>query len=225
LLHFAETYNDPSLDSPITGPGQRVFDLSLNNIQVSGIDPWEEAGGPRLAVTRTVEGVRVTDGELDIRFTGRTREPMINGFEVVQVSTTLPAFAATRVQAQTLIPDSEDFVDCAVSVDASYDGPVTAVMVAVGPGTEQANRWCDEMVQRGNWGTWSRVSNDGSWKDGMRPVAVEFGGGDEWWVHQLWIKDDTASLKWATEFVLALSRSIHGPPSQGHGLYIIDPRV
>jgi len=56
----------------------------------------------------------------------------------------------------------------------------------------------------------------------MRPVAVEFGSGDEWWFRQLWIKDDTASLKWAREFLVARSRSIH---SSQVGLYIIDPRV
>ena len=84
LLHFAETYNDPSLDSPITGPGQRVFDVSANDIQLSGVDPWREAGGPRLAATRTVEGVRVTDGRLEIRFIAQRREPMINAFEVAR---------------------------------------------------------------------------------------------------------------------------------------------
>ncbi len=83
-LRWAETYEG------ITGPGQRIFDMNVEGVGLSGIDPYAMAGGRNRAVSRTIKVV-VGDGQLNMQFQRRYEQPMINAFEIVPV----PVMTAT----------------------------------------------------------------------------------------------------------------------------------
>lgn len=93
-LHFAETY--------LTAPGQRVFDVAVENQTLSSIDVVSLAGGANRALVLSAN-VRVSDGAIDLGFTPRVQQPMINAIEIA----TRPAVrvnaggVATVVGAQT----------------------------------------------------------------------------------------------------------------------------
>jgi len=77
-LHFAETY------SGITGQGQRVFSVAINEKSaLADFDPFKEAGGFEKPVVKTIEGVTVTNGELVVGFTANIQNPEINGIEIL----------------------------------------------------------------------------------------------------------------------------------------------
>jgi hypothetical protein len=77
-LHFAETYDG------ITGDGQRVFSITINEKTVlENFDPYKEAGGFQKPVVKTIESLTITNGELVIGFTGNIQNPEINGIEVL----------------------------------------------------------------------------------------------------------------------------------------------
>lgn len=75
-LHFAETY------LPITGAGQRVFSINIEEKSITNLDVFAEAGGSNRVLVKTVL-VRVKDNELNINFTQQTQLPMINAIEVI----------------------------------------------------------------------------------------------------------------------------------------------
>ncbi len=78
-LHFAENYHG------VTKPGDRVFSVNVEGESVlKSLDIFREAGERQVAVTRTIRGVRVTDGELNVEFKWGERQPVINGMEVVR---------------------------------------------------------------------------------------------------------------------------------------------
>ncbi len=94
-LLFAETY------SGITGPGQRVFDVSVQGHTVlSRLDVYREVGFAT-ALTKDVQGVQVTDGQLDIGFTPHVEQPMIKGIEVQAESSVSPASTTSATATPT----------------------------------------------------------------------------------------------------------------------------
>jgi beta-glucanase (GH16 family) len=76
-LSFAET-------SPnVTGPGGRVFDVSVEGAaQLTDLDVFKESGGRNRALAKTLDNVPVVDGALSIAFTKKSECPMINAIEV-----------------------------------------------------------------------------------------------------------------------------------------------
>jgi len=78
-LDFAETY--------VSGPGQRIFSVSINGTQVlTNFDIYAAAGGMNIAVQRTFP-VTVSNGILSVNFIpGSVENPKINGMEVVETS-------------------------------------------------------------------------------------------------------------------------------------------
>ena len=75
-LYFAETF------AGVTGPGQRVFSLTVQGHELKDFDIWVKAGGPRRAYVETVP-VEVTNGEFRIDFTRQTESPAINAIEII----------------------------------------------------------------------------------------------------------------------------------------------
>lgn len=75
-LHFAETYTG------ITGPGQRVFGVNVEGVQLNNIDVFAETGGLNRALVKTLQ-ITVADGQLDLKFAAVTNYPEINGIEVL----------------------------------------------------------------------------------------------------------------------------------------------
>jgi outer membrane protein assembly factor BamB len=78
-LYFAEPED--------LGPGERLFDVKIQGEGVlSKLDVVQEAGGPRRAVIKTIEGVLVAD-ELKVELTpsagSHLAEPLISGIEVI----------------------------------------------------------------------------------------------------------------------------------------------
>ena len=75
-FHFAETY------TPIDQPGERVFDVFLEDALVfDDLDILVGAGGPRTAYTVSAM-VEVTDGSLTLRTSPEAQNPKINAFSV-----------------------------------------------------------------------------------------------------------------------------------------------
>ena len=78
-LHFAETFEE------ITKPGQRVFTINVGGHELKDFDVFAKAGGALRAYVETVN-VEVTNGKLDITFTGQVENPEINGIEIIPSS-------------------------------------------------------------------------------------------------------------------------------------------
>jgi enterochelin esterase-like enzyme len=77
-LHFAETFEG------ITGPGQRVFSVSVQGKEVlKDFDPFKEAGGALKPVVKEYKGVSVENGQLVIAFTPNIENPQICGIEIL----------------------------------------------------------------------------------------------------------------------------------------------
>lgn len=98
-LMFAEGY------ASITGPGQRVFDVSMEGVEVAADVDIYAAVGFAQAYTIVVDGVTVQDGRLDIEFTANVQNPMICGVEIVP-SVSQPAVVERRIQ--TSLDDVEE---------------------------------------------------------------------------------------------------------------------
>jgi hypothetical protein len=69
-------------------PGDRRFEVRMQGeVVLSDFDVAEEAGGPRRAVVKTVEGIMVAD-ELRVELSpipdSRIAEPVISGIEVIE---------------------------------------------------------------------------------------------------------------------------------------------
>jgi hypothetical protein len=78
-LHFAET------SSAISAPGERVFSMTVEGVEIKDLDVWAKAGAREKAYIETID-VNVTDGKLDIVFTPKTQNPEINGIEIIPKS-------------------------------------------------------------------------------------------------------------------------------------------
>jgi hypothetical protein len=75
-LHFAET------SGAISAPGERVFSVSVEGVDIKDLDVWAKAGAREKAHIESVD-VNVTDGKLDVVFTPKTQNPEINGIEII----------------------------------------------------------------------------------------------------------------------------------------------
>jgi hypothetical protein len=81
-LHFAETYEG------ITGPGQRVFDVSVEGqLALDNLDIFSEVGHST-ALIKVLNNVTVQDGQLNIDFSSVIEEPEINGIEIFAAGAT-----------------------------------------------------------------------------------------------------------------------------------------
>ncbi len=77
-LHFAETFDG------ITGEGQRVFSVSINdNAVLKDLDVYKETGGLKKPLVKEFKGVAITNKELVIGFTSNIENPEINGIEIL----------------------------------------------------------------------------------------------------------------------------------------------
>ena len=74
-LYFAETY--------LSGPGQRLFDVTVNGTTVlSKFDIYAGAGGPNRAIAKTFTTTADSSGRVVIQFISGTENPKINGITV-----------------------------------------------------------------------------------------------------------------------------------------------
>jgi hypothetical protein len=99
-LYFAETYEG------VTGPGQRVFSLNVQGLEIKDFDIWVKAGGPKRAYIETVP-VEVTNGEFRVSFTAKTENPAIKAIEIVPEGEQAPgasSAATIRIKAGLSAP-------------------------------------------------------------------------------------------------------------------------
>lgn len=129
-LYFAETYEG------ITGPGQRVFGLSVQGHAFEDFDIWVKAGGPNKAYIETVP-VEVTGGEFHMGFVSKVENPAIKAIEVVpqgDTGTSDPSSAAViRINAGL----SSAFTDSSGHVwqpDSGFEGGMMNPGVRFGGG-------------------------------------------------------------------------------------------
>ncbi|PYK93579.1 MAG: hypothetical protein DME36_08960 [Verrucomicrobia bacterium] len=95
-LDFAEAY--------VTGPGQRIFNVSINRTQVlTNFDIYAAAGGMNIPVVKTFN-VTVTNGTLSVNFLpGSTQSPKVNGIEVLPASALSPPMITIQPGNQTVV--------------------------------------------------------------------------------------------------------------------------
>ncbi len=87
-LYFAETY--------VTGPGQRVFDVSINGATVlTKFDIFAAAGGANRAIASTFPASADSHGDVVIEFIPGTENPKINAITVTGPGTTATPAPAT----------------------------------------------------------------------------------------------------------------------------------
>jgi len=87
-LHFAEL--------SATGPGQRVFDVGINDTPVlTNFDIYAAAGGQNAAIVETFSATANSAGQIVINLTNIVGNPAINGIEVINPNTPAPAPAPT----------------------------------------------------------------------------------------------------------------------------------
>ncbi|MBL8659863.1 MAG: cadherin domain-containing protein [Rhodospirillales bacterium] len=75
-LHFAETFQDIA--------GKRIFSVEVEDQKIADLDVFAEADGKNKALVKTFDNVIVSDGELNINFTGKS--PIVNGIEIVDTA-------------------------------------------------------------------------------------------------------------------------------------------
>lgn len=75
-LYFSEGF------TRIEKAGERVFDVSVENQQVTDFDIFKEAGGRDRSVVKEFD-VDVSDGSVDIAFTKKVQNPFVNAIEVI----------------------------------------------------------------------------------------------------------------------------------------------
>jgi hypothetical protein len=100
-LHFAETY------AGVTGPGQRVFGVSVQGTSLGNLDVYALAGGRNQALIKSVN-VMVANNELDVLFTNVSGNAMINALEILPMAnltpTQVPPTATTVPATPTQAP-------------------------------------------------------------------------------------------------------------------------
>ena len=113
-LKFAETY------SGISGQGQRVFDVFVEGSKVlDRLDIYSEVGFAS-ALIKDIQDVLVSDGQLNIDFTGVADSPMINGIEVMADSiSSSPTVTLTAPSGQIATGES---VSLPILLDSGPNG-------------------------------------------------------------------------------------------------------
>jgi hypothetical protein len=94
-LHFAEFY--------WTKPGQRVFNVTVNNAMVlPSFDVVAAAGGPDIAIVKTFTATANSSGQIVVNFlSGTADQPKLSGIEIVKPGTATTAVITTQPTAQT----------------------------------------------------------------------------------------------------------------------------
>ncbi|MVF11605.1 hypothetical protein FT643_05550 [Ketobacter sp. MCCC 1A13808] len=84
-LHFSENYQGAFKN------GARVFKVAAEGkTDPTSIDVFKEAGDGYRALIRYIDGVKVTDGKLNITFTDLASTAFVSGIEVLSAETTAP---------------------------------------------------------------------------------------------------------------------------------------
>ena len=110
-------------ENVVTGPGLRIFDVSINGTQVlTNFDIYATAGGMHIAVVKTFS-VTVTNGTLNINFpAGSVRGPIVDGIEVLPVSSGLTPPTITTQPANRTVTAGQT---ATFSVVASGTAPLS----------------------------------------------------------------------------------------------------
>ena len=91
-LYFVESY--------VTGPGQRLFDVAINGKAVlTDFDIFATAGGANIAVARSFATTADAEGNVAISFTPGIQEPKINAITVLGAGSTPAPAAGTTSHA------------------------------------------------------------------------------------------------------------------------------
>jgi hypothetical protein len=110
-FHFAELYYGTVI--PGSCVGKRIFGMDITNTtaspDIANLDICAQAGGPRIALQKTISNVSVTNGTLTIKSVyGSADDPEVTAIEVVPsvagpptVTQTTPVNAATNVAVST----------------------------------------------------------------------------------------------------------------------------
>jgi pimeloyl-ACP methyl ester carboxylesterase len=133
-LYFAETF--------LSGPGQRLFDVTINGTTVlSSFDIYASAGGANKAIQRTFTTTADPSGQVVIKFISGTENPKINAITVTGGGTTAtppPATPSpTPAPVPTNAPDAKASAGCGKArtlengtVEIESNGPRTYILRA-----------------------------------------------------------------------------------------------
>ncbi|MGA3058532.1 MAG: malectin domain-containing carbohydrate-binding protein [Candidatus Limnocylindrales bacterium] len=121
-LYFAETY--------LSGPGQRLFDVTINGTTVlSKFDIYASAGGPNRAIAKTFTTTADSSGQVVIQFISGTENPKINGITVTGSGSTPTPPPATPTPTPAAPPtnsaDVKPSAGCGKTTPALANGSIT----------------------------------------------------------------------------------------------------
>ncbi len=86
-LYFSETADTTPGETKITGPGQRIFDVSIEGeLLINDLDVYAVAGDNDIGIARSFI-IEVNDG-LQLDFGREVQNPMVSGIEVTPVDST-----------------------------------------------------------------------------------------------------------------------------------------
>ncbi|MDX2022543.1 MAG: malectin domain-containing carbohydrate-binding protein [Deltaproteobacteria bacterium] len=211
VLHFAE------LDESVTAAGQRVFTVDVEGQSLGNIDLWDQAGGVRVPLVKSVPVV-VQDGALSLAFTWQgQRGSLLNAMQV------WPAAAVTKEAAPAAITPLESFDNVpdqeGLQKLIAWDGTnnrSTVSLAAPAPHTGSVVRWDYTIDTSIGYGDRTAITMDKFkaepidvsqasvnafrfwWQpDGSgRHFSVQLRGKGVWWNYDLRMNDATA--RWVT---------------------------
>jgi hypothetical protein len=122
-LHFSENYD------AITGPGERVFDVYIEEqLLLDDFDIFAEAG-QTMALKKTFHDIYVEDGQLNIVVVSVTEMPNINGIEIF--GSLIPADSEIVTPLITLSP-TEGEIGSQVHVTGCGFSPSSSLRIYLG---------------------------------------------------------------------------------------------
>ncbi|GEM_PF-4108170 len=121
VLHFAET--GPS----ISDINQRIFTVNTEGKSIQNLDIFNEAGGSNQALLKSINGITVNDGILNIDFISQVQNPMLNAIEIHKTGEaidTVPEPTET-VNDSVDLPETVDLPEEVADVPETIDNPVS----------------------------------------------------------------------------------------------------
>jgi hypothetical protein len=173
-LYFAETYTG------ITWSGQRVFDVSIEGINVlEDYDIFDDAGGRNIGVMKSFV-TTVTDGNLTIDFRHVVENPSIKGIEILTAPDGTPddtgGSGIFTTQTPTAYGNDLSY-ELGTKFRADVNGQITQVRLYA-PAQEGGNhtvriwRVSDKKLVAGPY-TWNISSGTAGWKSFTLPTPLQ----------------------------------------------------
>lgn len=184
-LYFTESW--------VTGPGERVFIVSINGKPVlEDFDILAESGGQNRAIARSFGAEADDDGNIVIDFTAKTQEPKINGIRVVGEGST-PSSTAIEKNDRPPVPPPATSADAVASAGCGAERTLRDGTVTVESGGEQRSYILRVPETYDNTHPY-RLVLAYHWRGGTATAVAEGIGATESPFYGLWYEADSSTI-------------------------------